>query len=110
MTSRAIAILYKGKQIFPQSYLIAANLGSALAQAERYSEGIAELERALACSRRPRSCSTTSAPSMRRRTSTPVRSTSGTAPSVSIPGNPESGRPSKRRVRTCSNPLYARRA
>ncbi|MFL6248824.1 MAG: alkaline phosphatase family protein [Thermoanaerobaculia bacterium] len=48
MTSRAIALLYKGKQIFPQSYLIAANLGSALAQAERYTEGIAELERALA--------------------------------------------------------------
>jgi predicted AlkP superfamily phosphohydrolase/phosphomutase/Tfp pilus assembly protein PilF len=47
MTSRAIALLYKGKQIFPQSYLIAANLGSALAQAERYTEGIAELERAL---------------------------------------------------------------
>lgn len=48
MTSRAIALLYKGKQIFPQSYLIAANLGSALAQAERYTEGIVELERALA--------------------------------------------------------------
>jgi predicted AlkP superfamily phosphohydrolase/phosphomutase/Tfp pilus assembly protein PilF len=48
MTSRAISLLYKGKQIFPQSYLISANLGSALAQAERYTEGIAELERALA--------------------------------------------------------------
>ena len=47
MTSRAISLLYKAKQIFPQSYLIAANLGSALAQAERYTEGIAELERAL---------------------------------------------------------------
>jgi predicted AlkP superfamily phosphohydrolase/phosphomutase/Tfp pilus assembly protein PilF len=47
MTSRAITLLYKGKQIFPQSYLIAANLGSALAQANRYSEGIPELERAL---------------------------------------------------------------
>lgn len=47
MTSRAISILYKGKQIFPQSYLIAANLGSALAQAERYTEGLPELERAL---------------------------------------------------------------
>jgi predicted AlkP superfamily phosphohydrolase/phosphomutase/tetratricopeptide (TPR) repeat protein len=47
MTSRAIQILGKGKQIFPQSYLIAANLGSALAQAERYTEGVAELERAL---------------------------------------------------------------
>ena len=47
MTSRAITLLYKAKQIFPQSYLIAANLGSALAQSERYTEGIAELERAL---------------------------------------------------------------
>jgi predicted AlkP superfamily phosphohydrolase/phosphomutase/Tfp pilus assembly protein PilF len=47
MTSRAIALLYKAKQIFTQSYLIAANLGSALAQAERYTEGIIEMERAL---------------------------------------------------------------
>jgi predicted AlkP superfamily phosphohydrolase/phosphomutase/Tfp pilus assembly protein PilF len=47
MTSRAIQILYQGKKIFPQSYLIAANLGSALAQAERYTEGLPELERAL---------------------------------------------------------------
>lgn len=47
MTSRAIAVLYKGKQVFPQSYLIAANLGSALAQADRYTEGLPELERAL---------------------------------------------------------------
>jgi predicted AlkP superfamily phosphohydrolase/phosphomutase/Tfp pilus assembly protein PilF len=47
MTSRAITLLYKGKQVLPQSYLIAANLGSALAQAERYTEGIAEMERAL---------------------------------------------------------------
>ena len=47
MTSRAINLLYKAKQIYPQSYLIAANLGSALAQAERYTDGLAELERAL---------------------------------------------------------------
>ena len=47
MTSRAIGLLYKGKQIFPQSYPIAANLGSALAQADRYTEGVPELERAL---------------------------------------------------------------
>lgn len=47
MTSRAIGLLYQGKRIFPQSYLIAANLGSALAQAERYTEGVPELERAL---------------------------------------------------------------
>lgn len=47
MTSRAIAILYRGKEVFPQSYLIAANLGSALAQADRYTEGVPELERAL---------------------------------------------------------------
>jgi predicted AlkP superfamily phosphohydrolase/phosphomutase/tetratricopeptide (TPR) repeat protein len=47
MTSRAVNLLYKAKQIYPQSYLIAANLGSALAQAERYTEGLPELERAL---------------------------------------------------------------
>ena len=47
MTSRAIALLYKGKELFPQSYIIAANLGSALAQADRYTEGLPELERAL---------------------------------------------------------------
>ena len=48
MTSRAINLLYRGKQIFPQSYRIAANLGSALAQSKRYTEGLPELERALA--------------------------------------------------------------
>ncbi|MGZ4779757.1 MAG: alkaline phosphatase family protein [Thermoanaerobaculia bacterium] len=47
MTSRAITILFKGRELFPQSYEIAANLGSALAQADRYSEGHTELERAL---------------------------------------------------------------
>lgn len=47
MTSRAIALLAKGKEIYPQSYVIAANLGSALAQADRYTEGLPELERAL---------------------------------------------------------------
>jgi predicted AlkP superfamily phosphohydrolase/phosphomutase/Tfp pilus assembly protein PilF len=47
MTSRAIALLYKAKSVLPQSPMIAANLGSALAQAERYTEGLPELERAL---------------------------------------------------------------
>lgn len=47
MTTRAVQLLYKGKQIFPQSYVIAANLGSALMQAERYTEGLPELDRAL---------------------------------------------------------------
>lgn len=47
MPSRAIQLLYKGKEVFPQSYLIAANLGSALAQADRLTEGLPELERAL---------------------------------------------------------------
>jgi predicted AlkP superfamily phosphohydrolase/phosphomutase/Tfp pilus assembly protein PilF len=47
MTSRAIALLYKGKQILPNSYLIAANLGSALAQSKRYTEALPEFERAL---------------------------------------------------------------
>ena len=47
MTTWAINLLEKGKEIYPQSYLIAANLGSALAQADRYTEGVPELERAL---------------------------------------------------------------
>lgn len=47
MTSRAITILLKGKELYPQSYAIAANLGSALAQADRLTEGLPELERAL---------------------------------------------------------------
>ncbi|HEX7707127.1 MAG TPA: alkaline phosphatase family protein [Thermoanaerobaculia bacterium] len=47
MPTRAINILQKGKTIFPQSHLIAANLGSALAQVSRYTDGVAELERAL---------------------------------------------------------------
>jgi len=45
--TRAAALLEKGKEMFPQSYLIAANLGSALVQVSRYSEGVPELERAL---------------------------------------------------------------
>ena len=45
--SRAIALLYKGQELFPQSYVIAANLGSALAATSRYTEGLPELERAL---------------------------------------------------------------
>ena len=45
--SRAIVLLYKGKEAFPQSPLIAANLGSALVAASRYTEGVPELERAL---------------------------------------------------------------
>jgi tetratricopeptide (TPR) repeat protein len=47
MPSRAIALLEKGKEMFPQSYLIAANLGSALVAGGRYTEGVPELERAL---------------------------------------------------------------
>ena len=47
MPSRAIAVLYRGKQMFPQSYAIAANLGSALVATGRYTEGVPELERAL---------------------------------------------------------------
>lgn len=47
MNARAIALLYQGKKLFPQSYLIAANLGSALVSAERYTEGVPELVRAL---------------------------------------------------------------
>src|ERR1041385_8880125 len=47
MPSRAIALLYKGKQMFPQSYAISANLGSALGASSRYTEGGPEIERAL---------------------------------------------------------------
>jgi Tfp pilus assembly protein PilF len=47
MPTRAIALLYKGRELLPQSYLIAANLGSTLAQADRLTEGQPELERAL---------------------------------------------------------------
>jgi predicted AlkP superfamily phosphohydrolase/phosphomutase/Flp pilus assembly protein TadD len=47
MTTRAIQLLQKGKSLYPESYLIAANLGSALGQASRYTEGVPELERAL---------------------------------------------------------------
>jgi Tfp pilus assembly protein PilF len=45
--TRAIALLYRGRQMFPQSALIASNLGSALVSASRYTEGVPELERAL---------------------------------------------------------------
>jgi predicted AlkP superfamily phosphohydrolase/phosphomutase/Tfp pilus assembly protein PilF len=47
MDARAIALLYQGRRLFPQSYLIAANLGSALLAAERYNDGVPELVRAL---------------------------------------------------------------
>lgn len=47
MGSRAIVVLYKGKQLFPQSYEIAANLGTSLIAANRFTEGVPELERAL---------------------------------------------------------------
>jgi tetratricopeptide (TPR) repeat protein len=47
MNARAIALLYQGRRLFPQSYVIAVNLGSALLAAERYSEGVPELVRAL---------------------------------------------------------------
>ena len=47
LTTRAITLLQKGRELLPESYLIAANLGSALAQADRLTEGLPELERAL---------------------------------------------------------------
>ena len=47
MNGKAIGLLYQGRKLFPQSYLIAANLGSTLLAAERYSEGVPELVRAL---------------------------------------------------------------
>jgi predicted AlkP superfamily phosphohydrolase/phosphomutase/Tfp pilus assembly protein PilF len=47
MPTRAINLLNRARQIYPQSYLVAANLGSALAQASRYTDALPELERAL---------------------------------------------------------------
>ncbi len=47
MPSRAIGLLYKGKELFPQSFLIASNLGATLVSADRYTEGLPELQRAL---------------------------------------------------------------
>jgi len=47
MNARAIALLYQGRKLFPQSYLIGANLGSALVAGQRYTEGVPELVRAL---------------------------------------------------------------
>jgi predicted AlkP superfamily phosphohydrolase/phosphomutase/Tfp pilus assembly protein PilF len=47
MNARAIALLYQGRKLFPQSYAVAVNLGSALLDAERYTEGVPELVRAL---------------------------------------------------------------
>lgn len=48
MPTRAINLLLRGRQLFPQSYLVAANLGSALAASKRYTDAGPELERALA--------------------------------------------------------------
>ncbi len=45
--SRAIVLLSKGKEMFPQSATIAANLGATLVSVSRYTEGVPELERAL---------------------------------------------------------------
>jgi Tfp pilus assembly protein PilF len=47
MPTRAIVVLYRGKQMFPGSFQIAANLGSVLVSVQRYTEGVPELERAL---------------------------------------------------------------
>lgn len=48
MPGRAINLLMEARELFPNSHLIAVNLGSALADARRYSEALVELERALA--------------------------------------------------------------
>ncbi len=45
--ARAIALLTRARELFPQSHEIAANFGSALAASEKYAEGLSELERAL---------------------------------------------------------------
>lgn len=48
LVSRAIGVLSRGKELFPESAEIAGNLGSALAQVRQYTAASAELERALA--------------------------------------------------------------
>ncbi len=48
MISWAIRVLGKGKEQYPESYLIASELGASLAEAGRYTEGLQELDRALA--------------------------------------------------------------
>lgn len=47
MVTRAIGLLHRGRALYPQSYLIAANLGSALVAMNRITDGLPELERAL---------------------------------------------------------------
>ncbi|HJW93106.1 MAG TPA: alkaline phosphatase family protein [Thermoanaerobaculia bacterium] len=47
MPTRAIALLYKGRGLFPQSFPIASNLGALLVANERYTDGLPELQRAL---------------------------------------------------------------
>ncbi|HEX3582440.1 MAG TPA: tetratricopeptide repeat protein, partial [Thermoanaerobaculia bacterium] len=47
MPTRAITVLSKGKELYPQSFTIAANLGATLLAADRFTEGVPELERAL---------------------------------------------------------------
>jgi predicted AlkP superfamily phosphohydrolase/phosphomutase/Tfp pilus assembly protein PilF len=48
MPTRATNLLLKAKTMFPQSWAVAANLGSAMASTSRYTDGQLELERALA--------------------------------------------------------------
>jgi Tfp pilus assembly protein PilF len=47
MPSRSIAVLYKGREMFPQSYEITANLGAQLVAVDHLTEGLPQLERAL---------------------------------------------------------------
>jgi predicted AlkP superfamily phosphohydrolase/phosphomutase/Tfp pilus assembly protein PilF len=47
LVTRAVNLLTKGQEIFPESYLIAANRGAALASTDRLTEALPELERAL---------------------------------------------------------------
>lgn len=47
MPTRAASFLARAGALFPQSYRIAANRGTALAAMQRYTEGTAELQRAL---------------------------------------------------------------
>jgi tetratricopeptide (TPR) repeat protein len=48
MPSRAVSVLAKGTELFPDSYLMTANLASALSAVNRFTEALPLYEKALA--------------------------------------------------------------
>jgi len=102
LTSRAIALLEKGKEVFPQSYAIAANLGSALLAANRYSEGVPELERALGLQPSSTSVLNNLGIFYAKKAITPARWTTGTVPCRLSRTSRRSARRWRRRGRACN--------